>query len=141
MSIQENNDKLFDLTKRLSDIKKVEKQCKEARIEIEKEIIAATGFSRPKGQQSFESSTRGGFAEVTLKQPVTVYVNESKIPSVRKKLGSARFKELFRVKHSVVARELTKLEKDEKDIYLVVADILSSKPGKVSVNVKSLEVR
>ena len=82
-----------------------------------------------------------GIAKLTLKQPVNISVHEDELPGLRKKLGTSKFNKLFKKKHSLIAAGLTKLMEEDKELWLAVKSVFTSKPGKVSVDLKNLEVR
>lgn len=138
----DNSIALFQLAHKWSLAKKAETAAKEDRFALEEQIVTLTGFKKKVGSETFPAACAAGSAKLTLKQPVTVTVLEDAIPALRKELTRGQFARVFRTKHSVVAKELKVLEEDPKlrDIFLLVKGVLSSKPGKVGVELKSIEV-
>jgi hypothetical protein len=132
--------RLFELSCQLETAQKAEEFAKEQRIRVEEEIVKATGFSKPAGSQSFATDGAFGSAKLTLKQNVYVSVIEDRIPAVKKSLGSNLFWRCFSTKHAPVAKAIAALEKSNRDLYLEAAVVIQRKPGKVSVELKTLVV-
>ncbi len=132
--------RLHELNIKLMRASNSEKAAKAERVAIEEEIKIATGFSKRAGSETFSTAGDWGSSKVTLKQPVSVTVIEDNVPAVKKALTRGQFSKVFKVKYSVVAKELDALEKSNRDLYLIVAEALRRKPGKVSVEIKLIEM-
>jgi hypothetical protein len=132
--------RLFELARSLSEAKRDEAEAKKKRISVEEEIAKATGFSKPSGSQSYAVSGEFGAAKLTLKQPVTMAVVQDEIAEVKKKIGAAAFKKAFRTKIDVNAKGIAELENSNRDLWLIAMEAITKTPGKVSVELKSLEV-
>ncbi len=136
------DDALFDVTKRLSEAKRVEAEAKEARIAVEAEMIALVGFKKAKGSEGFAYRGNRGASKFTLTQPSSRSIVEDRIPALKKILVAAQrglFGKLFTVKHSLDAKAYAALKKENGDLYLEVAKALIEKPGKIGVKLDSIE--
>lgn len=133
--------RVFELARKLAEAKRAEDEARAARVMIEEEVVEALGFARQAGSESYDVAGEFGLAKITLRQNVYTKVDEKRLPTVKKALGPKRFKQLFRVKHEVNARGFRELEEEDRDVYLVAADAIQRTPGKVSVEIKTLEVR
>lgn len=141
MPIQKSIDvKLFELARNLSLAKSEEAKATLTRVSVEVEIIKLTGFKLKSGSKTFPTTCTGGSAKLVLKQPVSVSVVEDDIPKLRKDLGRGLFGKLFKLKHSVVAKELEALKEADKEKFLLTKQSLISKPGKIGVELNKLEV-
>jgi len=132
---------LFELVRILSERKADETVAKAARILAEEDLVKATGFAKHSGSQSYKATISSvGAATVTLKQPVTVSVIADRVAALKKTIKRSVFGRVFQAKYSVVAKELSILEKSDHDVWLEVMECLSKKPGKIGVEIKNLEV-
>ena len=135
-----NGTDLFYLARKYSLAKAAESDAKVERISIEDEIVALTRFAKVSGSETFSASCRAGSAKLILKQPLPSIVLEDEIPRVRKGLTRGQFGRVFNTKHSVVAKELKVLEESDRTLWLLVKSATTTKPGKIGVELKSLEV-
>lgn len=141
MPIQKSADvKLFELARELSLAKSEEAKATLTRVSVEEKIIKLTGFKLKSGSVTFPATCSGGSTKLVLKQPVSVSVDEDGIPKLKKELGRGLFGKLFKLKHSIVAKELKVLEEADKEKFLLAKKALISKPGKIGVELKILEV-
>lgn len=126
---------------RFHQAKLAEDAARARRIEIEGEIIAAVGFDLTRGSKTFEFADGKSSCKVTLTQPVNVTVDEEGWDNLRSTLPKndpARL--VFRQKWAVDAKEAVALMATEPAAYRRVAHLITSKPGKVSVDLKQLVV-
>ena len=139
--IASSEERLMLLTQKLSDLANEEKAAKAARIACEEELTSLSGFAKPSGSQSFSFAYGDNNAKVTFKQSVYAKTDQDMMSAVKKSLGPATFKKVFRQKFEVIAKGLKDLEKSDHDLYLAAVEAVTSTPGKVSVDIKSLEIR
>lgn len=127
------------LVANLVHFKKQEEDAKAARIAAEEALIAAVGFRKPEGQESYEFEDGSGHCKFTLKQPINRSVDEKKWPEIFALLSGedqAAVESVMRTKYELAAGEARELEKNRPNLWRRIAACVSSKPGKVSVEIK-----
>jgi len=132
--------RLFELVRKLGEAKRLEDEAKAARIRVEEEIVEAAEFTKPKGSETRTVGGKFGSAKFTMKQNVYTKVDAKALTVVRKALGQSRFKKVFRAKYDVLEKGLADLLEENRDLYLIAAEAIIRNPGKVSIELKSLEV-
>lgn len=125
------NPGLLDLTVKLDRAKRAEKEAEARRIAVEEEIIEHLGFQD--GRETFEGADDRGSCKVTLERPLYHKVDAKVWEKVRKKLPVALRKTLMRTKYELALKEAKRLATEDKALWLVAAEAVTSTPGKVSV--------
>ena len=131
---------LFEAARVYSKAKAEEGKAKDLRVAAEEKLVELTGFKLPSGSKLFTASCEAGAAKITLKQPVSYTVIESEVAELKRALTRAEFNKVFKMKHALVAKGLVALGEDDKDKFLLVKAAVVSKPGKIGVELKNLEV-
>lgn len=127
-----------DLAKAKSD----EQSAKERRIEIEQKIIDALQFRKPEGQESFECTAPGvGSCKLILKQPINVSVDGERWDQIRKGLDrKSPVHAMFVSEWKLDLAAARDLQTKDPTTFLLAAEAITRKPGKVSVDLKQLVV-
>ncbi len=122
---------LAALVARLENAKDDEAAAREARIEAEAQIVAACGFSQAEGSATFRDADDKEI-RVTLTQPVNRSVDQAAWKSIEADLPPS-IREVVRWKPEV---SITSFRALDSDALALVAPAITSKPGKISVEVK-----
>ena len=130
---------LVALAATLAGAKGREELAKAERITAEVAITAATGFKKPDGQETFDASNEHGSCKITLKQPINTIVDSEAWVKLRRTLDAKHpARAVFAAKYSVVAKKAKALQETDKQAWADVAEVVTRKPGKVSVTVTEL---
>ena len=132
---------LVEMARHLRDCKECEADAKALRIKAEEAIIAATGFRKLEGQTPYHADTARGHCLLVLKQPVATSVDDDLWEALRKKLPSSHpGRKLFLRKYALDLKAARKLQEKDDRAWLDVVRAVTRKPGKVSVEVKELDL-
>lgn len=135
----QNESKLVDLAIELAMAKHHEREARDARVRIEEAIVAATGFVKPEGSQTFRATADGHAVTVTLKQPVITNVDGERWLAIRRTLPAKHAaRAVFRQKWDIDTAAARKLQNDDPKAWADVAPAVTRKPGKVSVEIKEV---
>ena len=116
--------------------KERESEAITARREIEAQVKLRVGVKADGGTINMESD---GFKATTV-QSIDNKIEDTGAQALEQMLPEALFKRLIRFKPSVDARELKYIRDNEPDIYRVVAEHVTVKPGSVAVKVEVVQV-
>lgn len=132
---------LVALAAELSAAKRAEKEAEAARIAVEERIIKATGFAKAKGQETFDEEGPNGHVKLTLKQPLNVKVDGEAWRKLRRTLDPKHpARDIFVAKYELKGKAATALQKEQPQAWAQVCSVVTTTPGKVSVEVKTLEL-
>ena len=133
---------LVDLAATLAAAKQREEQAKGERIAAEEAIIAATGFRKPDGQETYLGESKNGVCKLVLKQPVSTNVDDEAWVKLRRTLEAKHpARAVFKAKYSVDAKKARALQAENKKAWADVSAVVTRKPGKISVSVDELIMR
>ena len=125
----------------LSEAKRAEDEAKAARIAAEDALVAATGFAKSEGQESYEESNEAGRCKVTIKQPVRTTVDDEAWVKLRRTLDPRHpARAIFKASYSVDLKKARELQERDKAAWATVSEVITRKPGKVSVELKEVVV-
>lgn len=131
---------LLALAANLDSAKRIESDAKAARIKAEEAIIDLLSFELSEGSQTFKLGLELGACTVTLKRPITRSVDTEAWLEARKNLPPSLAKKLMRQSFDLDLKEARELEKDNPDLWRIVAAAVTSKPGKIGVELKELRL-
>ncbi len=132
---------LVELAAALAAAKSDESAAKNRRIEAEEAIIQVTGFDKAEGQESYEEDNDSGSCKLTLKQPIRTTVDSDAWLKLRRTLDKNHpARGVFKAKYDLRTKEARELQNTDKPAWVAVADVISRKPGKVSVEIKSVVI-
>lgn len=132
---------VVELVRRLSKAKRLESAAKIVRIVAEKALIAALDFKKPEGQETYDHESDAGTCKVVLKQPINTTVDSEAWLKLRRTLPPDHpGRKCFRAKYEVRSKEARALQDSDKSKWSEIADVITRKPGKVQVEIKSLEI-
>jgi len=136
---------LLVLANRLSIAKRAKEIAAARVLEIEIAIVAQTNFEKPEGQETFREDDDRGACSLVLQQPITTKVDGEAWLALRRTLPPKHpGRAIFRAKYELdtkAARALQEGDADAKAAFADVSDVITRKPGKVSVEIKTLEIR
>jgi len=112
----------------------------EARLALEEKVIAATGFDKPEGQETFEFSDDRGRCKFTLKQPIHAKVDAEAWGRIKASVGGAIARRIMRTKYELATAEARDLQEKDPTTWAKVAECVTRKPGKISVDLSELVV-
>ncbi|MEO0479029.1 MAG: hypothetical protein AAF196_06070 [Planctomycetota bacterium] len=126
----------LDLALQLNALKEQRDDYSARILETEQALIEAANFKKPEGQGSFEHAEDRGSVKIVFKQPINATLDQDAIAQAHRSLkhnhpALAAFKSTYKL-DTKAARAV----KDED--WRAVAHCVTRKPGKVSVEVKSL---
>lgn len=131
----------FRLARALNAAKHDEDRAKRVRIEAEEALIAALRFEcQGEGSETYKLIGTSGTATVTLKQPVNRSVDGEVWLTIRKSLASTLADGLMRTKFELNLKPARELQDSDPATWAKVAECVTAKPGKVGVEIKSIEV-
>lgn len=125
----------------LADAKRAENDAKAARIAAEEALIEALKFERPEGSETYTLNEGRTMAKVTLTRPITRSVDSEAWPTVLSKLSvedSEKVEGLMRTKYELAVGKARNIEENMPALWRKLAVCISSKPGKVSVEIKEV---
>lgn len=129
------------LAVRLANARATEEEAKRERIEAEEALVEAAGFRLPEGQETYSVEEDGITAKVTFKQPINNYVNSEGWLALRRTLPKDHpARGIFRQKFELVVGEARKLQEANRERFADVSSVITRKPGKIQVDIKSLVV-
>ena len=132
---------LVRLVAQLANAKDTEVAARDARIAVEEAIIAATGFDKSEGQESYEETTSEGNCKLVLKQPVTTKVDDDAWVALRRTLDTKhRGRAVFVTKYSLDTRKARVLQDSNPLAWRDISSVITRKPGKISVEVKDISI-
>lgn len=130
---------LVALAATLADAKRREGEAKTDRVAAEVAIIAATGFKKAEGQESYDGSNTTGTCKLVLKQPVSTNVDSEAWVALRRTLDAKHpARAVFTAKYAVDAKKAKALQEANKKAWADVSAVVTRKPGKVSVELKEV---
>jgi len=136
---------LLVLANRLSIAKRAKEIVTARVLEIETAIVAQTKFEKSEGQETFREDDDRGACSLVLKQPITTTVDSEAWLALRRTLPPKHpGRAIFRAKYDLdvsAARALQEGDDDAKAAFAAVSGVITRKPGKVSVALKTLEIR
>jgi hypothetical protein len=116
--------------------KENERLAIEARIDAEQALIALAGDNlKPEGANTLLSDAY----KVTITTKVNRSVDQEKLAEIAKQVPGEFGKRLIRWKPDLVLSELRYIEANEPQVYAIVAQAITAKPAKPSVEVKAVE--
>lgn len=123
----------------LSRAKAAEAEAKAARIAAEEALVAATGFKKPDGQESYEESGADGRCKLVVKQPITTNVDGEGWVKLRRTLPPKHpARSIFKAKYALDLKAARKLQETDKEAWVKVSSVITRKPGKISVELKEV---
>ena len=135
----EDKQDLVVLASQLEDAKYHEAKWKEERIAAEDAIIKATGFVKPEGRQAFRKETKAGTCWLVLNQPISSNVDSDAWLKLRRALGIHHAgRDVFKQKFTLDKKAATALQSTNKRAWIDVSEVVTRKPGKVGIELKSL---
>ena len=130
---------LVELAADLMEAKAAEDKAKRKRLDVEAAIVARTGFAKAEGSETFTEENEHGSCKVTLEQPINRSVDSDAWSCLRKKLPKSHPAHgIFREKFELATKEARFLQQSDPLAFGEVAHVITSKPGKVSVDVKNV---
>lgn len=132
---------LVTLAANLAAAKKEEGRARDARLEAERELIAALDFKLAEGQMTFEQENDKGEATVVLKQPITTKIDDAEWEKIRRTLDNNHpARKVFLRTYKLDTRAARAIQEDQPALWAEVAPAITRKPGKVSVDVKNISL-
>lgn len=134
------------LALKLQRAKRREQEARDARVDVERELIRATGFSRTEyGGETFEVEGDGVSAVFRMEQPVDVVVDGDAWEKLRRQLPAnhmLRDKVQRKVSYSITPTTASALRSSnpEEWMTLVQRDVVETRLRKVAVTVKNVVV-
>lgn len=129
------------LVQALAHAKAAENAAKAERISAEERLIDALKFEKPEGSETYTLNEERTMCKVTLTRPVTRSVDSEGWHDFFAKLDAsdaAAVEDLMRLKYELSTSVARKLEGDRPSLWRKCAKFISSKPGKVSVEIKEI---
>lgn len=125
----------------LARAKAKEDAAKADRIRIEEDLLAAVGFDLTRGSKTYAFVDGDASCKVVLGQPITVSIDQEALENLFESLSPKHPGRLiFRKKWELDGKESTSLLATDPTSYRAVAGVISSKPGKPSVEIKALAI-
>lgn len=126
----------------LSNAKQAETEAKAARIAAEDALVAATGFAKTEGQESYDDDNEHGRCKLVCKQPITTKVDDDAWVALRRTLPPKHpARSIFKASYSLDLKKARKLQEADKAAWATVSDVITRKPGKISVELKELTIK
>lgn len=127
---------VVDLAIRLRSLEERKSETQASIDAIKEQIIGLAGFQKPEGQESMEFESGRGSVRVEFKQPVSTKVDSDLWDLLREGLPAGHpAQSLFRQRYELDLRAARKVQDTQPDAWRDVADVVTRKPGKVSVKV------
>lgn len=123
---------LDELAKHLADCKSIEDDARGQRIKAEEALIAALG-QKSEGSQTHKTDQWSVTITGKINRTLDVAAWDSIKGNIPPELQPVRYKP------EIDLKGLRWLEENEKGVYATVAQAISAKPGKASVEVKRIE--
>lgn len=123
---------LDELAAHLADCKSIEDEAKRQRIEAEEALITALG-QKSEGSQTYKTEQWSVTITGKINRTLDVGAWNSIKTLIPEQLHPVRYKPEIDIKG------LRWLEENDKGVYATVAQAISAKPGKASVEVKRIE--
>lgn len=115
--------------------KEAERRAIEARIDAEQALIALAGDLKPEGAHTLLSDAY----KVTVTTKINRSVDQGKLAEIASQVPGEFGQRLIRWKPDLVLSELRYIEANEPQVYAIVAQAITAKPAKPSVDVKPAE--
>lgn len=115
--------------------KEAERRATEARIDAEQELIALAGDLSSEGTKTLLTDA----LKVTITTKINRSVDQEKLIEIASHVPPELGKRLIRWKPDLVLAELRYIERNEPQVYAIVAQAITAKPAKPSVEVKAVE--
>lgn len=119
----------------LLQLKEQENEARDARVVMEERVIAALDFKKPEGSETYEA----GRFKITCRRPINRSVDAEAWETVKAGLdsdGLATVENLMRTKYELNLPTAREIEQQSAALWRKIALCISSKPGKVAVEVK-----
>jgi hypothetical protein len=130
---------ILDLVQKLSDAKAAQAAANARRIEAEKALIVATGFDMTEGSETYNPVDDRGSAKFILTQPINATIDQEAWRKARRSFPAQHpAKKVMKEKFSLDLQAARALQKEDHESWLIVADCVTRKPGKISVEIKSI---
>lgn len=120
---------------RIEHLKHAESEANRARLEAEKQLLAALGEIDADGTTHVDA----GAYKVAIRCSVTRSVDRDVLAEIATQIPEPIAKRLFRWKPELDTRELRYLQNNEVKLYGVVAQAITMKPAKPSISVERRE--
>ncbi len=115
--------------------KEAERRAVEARIDAEQALIALAGDLKPEGANTLLSDAY----KVTITTKINRSVDQAKLAEIASQVPGEFGKRLIRWKPDLVLTELRYIETNEPQVYAIVAQAITAKPAKPSVEIKAAD--
>lgn len=132
---------IVPLVTALADAKRAENDAKVARIAAEEALIDALKFEKPEGIETYTLNEGRTMARVTLTRPVTRSVDADEWAGVLETLSEDEedaVGELMRIKYELNLKTARNLEENYPHLWRKCAAAVTSKPGKISVEIREV---
>ena len=132
---------LVELAADLMEAKAAEDKAKRKRLDVEAAIVSRTGFAKAEGSQTYSEENEHGSCKVVLEQPINRGVDSGAWFELRKRLPKSHPAHgIFREKFELATKEARLLQEQDPAAFAEVSHVITSKPGKVSIDVKNVAV-
>lgn len=127
----------LQLTRELALAKQREVAARDERWRIEAQIVAALGFDKKSGSESFMFGEGDGAAKITLRQPVTLKFDADAYKQARSGLP-VKARRCVRQKLEIDTKAFNELKDNDSKAYAQLAEFVERRPGKVAVVIDQL---
>lgn len=115
--------------------KEAERRATDARIDAEQALIALAGDLKAEGANTLLSDAY----KVTVTTKINRSVDQARLAEIASQVPGEFGKRLILWKPDLVLSELRYIERNEPQVYAIVAQAITAKPAKPSVEVKAVE--
>lgn len=130
---------LIALCSRLASMRARENALREEIARAETELVAATGFAKPEGQETYRASHGNTGVRFELRQNVYTSIDAGAWLALRRSLPTSHpGRGIFRQKFDLDMRAARELQANDRMAWMDVAPVITRTPGKVSVSIKEL---
>lgn len=133
--------RLVKLANELASAKAVEAEAKDLRIDLEQSIIGLLDFDKDEGQETYSGLTSGGSTcRVVVKQPINTTFDGGQWPTLRRSLSESARKAVVS-SYKLDTKEARIVQDKDPESWAKISDLVSRKPGKVSIEIKSVAIQ
>ena len=132
---------MFDIADRLALVKEQEAQIQVRRIALEKRLVAALGFDKPKGSKTYPIKDDQGETvfKVAIDQPVRAHIDQAGWRAIADKFETGQVPIPVRTKFEADAAAVKALQVASPELFMLFCrNAYSTRPGKISVSFRDL---
>ena len=130
---------LVKLALDLARAKRDETDAKDRRVAAEAAIVAATGFDKAEGSQTYDRDDEHGTCKLVLKQPITASVDAETWEKTRRTLDPKHpARDIFVRSYKLDTKKARALQDSNPEAWAVASEAITRKPGKIGVDIKQV---